>query len=76
VAVPAVIRLFATSKRSIIQVLTAQTLGSIGPGAKEAVPVLLERLRDKKGCYKGLRDAILSAIERIDPGASPKATDK
>ena len=48
----------------------AQILGELGPGAKEAVPALLQSLRDRENA---VRDAAAAALKQIDPKAAAKA---
>lgn len=64
-AVPRIIPLL-TEENAVIRSRAADVLGLIGPGAKEAVPALVERLQARNE-----RDieAVLKAIRGIGPGA-------
>ena len=50
---------------SVVRCEAAHALGSIGPGAVEAIPLLIDALRDSE---KEVRISTAKALEQIRPG--------
>jgi HEAT repeat protein len=66
-SVPALVRALASDDR-IEREAAANTLGRLGPAARDAVPALQTTLRDQHGW---VRDAAARALRAIDPDAAP-----
>ena len=58
------------SETTMVRKRAAQILGEFGPGAKGAVPALLQSLRDRENA---VREAASAALKQIDPKAAAKA---
>ncbi len=62
--VPNLIVALKSAQKGEEQRLIVQTLGNIGPAAKDAIPALTELLKDREP--SGLRDHIIQAIQKIN----------
>jgi HEAT repeat protein len=70
-AVPALLEFMARGDKTRLQQEIAYTLGEIGPGAKEAVPQLLELLKSGKDSDGFLKNVVAEALGKIGPAAAP-----
>jgi hypothetical protein len=72
--VPTLIQGLKNNQSLYVQMLSADSLGTVGPAAKSAVPALIELIAAvKKDDPEGLVDTFAKPLKKIDPEAAAKA---